>query len=105
MWFSCFFQKCINASLSNENLHIMPIVGHFSKFQIFCQLFTILLFHVLYDIIGSKQCKALAGGLISLLIDNEPSNAAIPIGLTTPPAAGSQPNDAQKLHYAVVTSL
>jgi hypothetical protein len=59
MCFAGFFHKYINTLLSKVSLHIMPIAGHFNEFQIFCPLFIMLLFHVLYEIIGSKQCENL----------------------------------------------
>ena len=38
-------------------------------------------------------------------LDDEPSNAATPNGLSTSSVTVSQPNDVQKLHDPVVTSL
>ena len=52
-----------------------------------------------------NDVKSLLVDPIPCFLDDEPSNAVTPNGLTTSSVTASQPNEVQKLHYAVVTLL
>ena len=52
-----------------------------------------------------NDLKSLLVDQIPYFLDDEPSNAATPNGLTTSSVTASQPNDVYKVHNAIVTSL
>ena len=101
--FAGFFQKCINDLLSKESLHIMLVTlisfKYSAHFLSCCSFMCFMILSVLNNV------KSLLVDQIPCFLDDEPSNAATPNGVTTSSVTASWPSDVQKLQDAVVTLL